>query len=138
MIWRHKRFFKRVGSLSMKPNNRISENCPRGSMGRGVFGSILFACLASLVPDTREAVAAGRELTIGITQFPSTLNPNIDVMAAKSYVLGAALRPFTVYDADLIWPTARRGSTLLSPSGLTLFGATACPSPLKTSFLPML
>lgn len=69
-------------------------------MRRGVFGSILFACLASLVPDTREAVAAGRELTIGITQFPSTLNPNIDVMAAKSYVLGAALRPFTVYDAD--------------------------------------
>jgi peptide/nickel transport system substrate-binding protein len=39
-------------------------------------------------------------LTIGITQFPSTLNPNIDAMAAKSYVLGMALRPFTVYDAD--------------------------------------
>src|SRR5438067_10843997 len=39
-------------------------------------------------------------LTIGITQFPATLNPNIDVMAAKSYVLGMALRPFTVYDAD--------------------------------------
>jgi peptide/nickel transport system substrate-binding protein len=39
-------------------------------------------------------------LTIGITQFPATLNPNIDAMAAKSYVLGMALRPFTVYDAD--------------------------------------
>ena len=39
-------------------------------------------------------------LTIGITQYPSTLNPNIDAMAAKSYVLGMALRPFTVYDAD--------------------------------------
>src|SRR5258707_9368882 len=39
-------------------------------------------------------------LTIGVTQFPSTLNPNIDAMAAKSYVLGMALRPFTVYDAD--------------------------------------
>src|SRR5215210_6401440 len=39
-------------------------------------------------------------LTIGITQFPATLNPNIDVMAAKSYVLGMAVRPFTVYDAD--------------------------------------
>lgn len=39
-------------------------------------------------------------LAIGITQFPSTLNPNIDAMAAKSYVLGMALRPFTVYDAD--------------------------------------
>ena len=40
------------------------------------------------------------QLTIGIVQFPSTLNPDIDAMAAKSYVLGMALRPFTVYDAD--------------------------------------
>src|SRR4030081_1170813 len=39
-------------------------------------------------------------LSVGITQCPATLNPNIDVMAAKSYVLGMALRPFTVYDAD--------------------------------------
>src|ERR1700753_3497596 len=39
-------------------------------------------------------------LTIGVTQFPSTLNPNIDAMVAKSYVLGLALRPFTVYDAN--------------------------------------
>jgi peptide/nickel transport system substrate-binding protein len=45
--------------------------------------------------------AAERDsLSIGITQFPATLNPNIDAMAAKSYVLGLALRPFTVYDAD--------------------------------------
>ncbi len=45
--------------------------------------------------------AADRDgLTIGIIQFPATLNPNIDVMAAKSYVLGMALRPFTVYDAE--------------------------------------
>jgi peptide/nickel transport system substrate-binding protein len=47
--------------------------------------------------------ASGAEhdsLTIGMTQFPATLNPNIDTMAAKSYVLGMALRPFTVYDAD--------------------------------------
>ena len=39
-------------------------------------------------------------LTIGITQFPATLNPNIDAMAAKSYVLGTSLRPFTVYDSE--------------------------------------
>lgn len=45
--------------------------------------------------------AAARDaLAIGITQYPATLNPNIDTMAAKSYVLGMALRPFTVYDAD--------------------------------------
>src|SRR6266567_16187 len=47
-----------------------------------------------------KAVAERDSLTIGITQFPSTLNPNIEMMAAKSYVLGMALRPFTVYDAD--------------------------------------
>ena len=39
-------------------------------------------------------------LTIGVTQYPGTLNPNIDPLAAKGYVLGFALRPFTVYDAD--------------------------------------
>src|SRR3984893_10814632 len=46
------------------------------------------------------AMAERDGLTIGIIQFPATLNPNIDVMAAKNYVLGMALRPFTVYDAD--------------------------------------
>jgi peptide/nickel transport system substrate-binding protein len=40
------------------------------------------------------------QLTIGIIQFPGTLNPNIDAMAAKNYVLGFALRPFTAFDAD--------------------------------------
>lgn len=39
-------------------------------------------------------------LTIGIMQYPSTLHPNIDSMAAKSYVLGFARRPVTAYDAD--------------------------------------
>ncbi|PZW48782.1 peptide/nickel transport system substrate-binding protein [Humitalea rosea] len=40
------------------------------------------------------------QLTIGITQYPSTLHPNIDQMAAKSYVLGFTRRPLTTYDAD--------------------------------------
>ena len=39
-------------------------------------------------------------LTIGITQFPSTFHPNIDNMAAKSYVLGFARRPVTAYGVD--------------------------------------
>jgi peptide/nickel transport system substrate-binding protein len=52
----------------------------------------------SLLP-AHGAIAARDSLSIGITQFPATLNPNIDAMAAKSYVLGMALRPFTVYDA---------------------------------------
>jgi len=49
---------------------------------------------------TSAAAGEHEALSIGITQFPATLNPNIDVMAAKSYVLGMALRPFTVYDAE--------------------------------------
>jgi peptide/nickel transport system substrate-binding protein len=39
-------------------------------------------------------------LTIGMTQFPATLNPDIELMSAKSYVLGLVMRPFTVYDAE--------------------------------------
>lgn len=50
------------------------------------------------------ALAAGplaaRDLTIGITQFPSNLHPSIDSMAAKSYVLGLTHRPITTYDQD--------------------------------------
>ncbi len=40
------------------------------------------------------------QLTIGITQFPSTFHPAIENMAAKSYILGLARRPVTTYDAD--------------------------------------
>ena len=37
-------------------------------------------------------------LTIGLTQFPSTFHPNIDSMLAKTYILSATRRPFTVHD----------------------------------------
>lgn len=40
------------------------------------------------------------ELAIGITQFPSTLNPLIDPMVAKVYVLAMVRRSLTAYDAD--------------------------------------
>ena len=63
------------------------------------FGHAVVACFLLPTLGLVEAAAGRGELTIGITQFPSTLNPSIDVMAAKSYVLGAVLRPFTVYDA---------------------------------------
>jgi peptide/nickel transport system substrate-binding protein len=60
---------------------------------------MVFAMLAILA--VLPALASERDqLTIGIIQFPATLNPNIDTMAAKSYVLGFAVRPFTVFDAD--------------------------------------
>ena len=64
-----------------------------GALRRGVVVLGLFLSAPA-------AAGEHEDLTIGISQFPATLNPNIDVMAAKSYVLGMALRPFTVYDAD--------------------------------------
>ncbi|MDX6750817.1 peptide ABC transporter substrate-binding protein [Geminicoccaceae bacterium 1502E] len=44
--------------------------------------------------------AERRNLAIGISQFPSNLHPNIDSMAAKSYVLGLTHRPLTTFDAS--------------------------------------
>ncbi len=44
------------------------------------------------------AQAERDQLTIGITQYPSTFHPNIDSMLAKSYILGFTRRPFTVHD----------------------------------------
>jgi peptide/nickel transport system substrate-binding protein len=68
----------------------LGRRCPRCRVA-----ALALALLISS-PATAEERSS---LTIGITQFPSTLNPNIDAMAAKSYVLGMALRPFTVFDA---------------------------------------
>lgn len=41
-----------------------------------------------------------RTLSIGVSQYPSTLNPNIENMVAKSYVLGMATRPLTRYNPE--------------------------------------
>jgi len=65
-------------------------------LSRILWSSLML--LAATIPTGR--AAEHQSLTIGTIQFPSTLNPNIEAMAAKSYVLGLALRPFTVYDAD--------------------------------------
>jgi peptide/nickel transport system substrate-binding protein len=82
----------------MNLKNRISENNRRDlRFRRGIRDGAAVCCAWLLFS---QAVAARDELTIGITQFPSTLNPNIETMAAKSYVLGAVLQPFTVYDAS--------------------------------------
>lgn len=40
------------------------------------------------------------DLTIGMTQFPSTLHPLIDSMLAKTYVNAMTRRPITTYDQD--------------------------------------
>ena len=47
-----------------------------------------------------EPVRAPDELAIGVTQYPSTLNPVIDEMVAKTYVLAMVRRPLTTYDAN--------------------------------------
>jgi peptide/nickel transport system substrate-binding protein len=59
-----------------------------------LFLLALLLLAAPVLAQPREA------LTIGITQYPATLHPNIENMAAKSYVLGFARRPVTAYDAD--------------------------------------
>ena len=71
--------------------------------GRGRFpllGRLVCALAVALLAGSPGRAAQHDSLTIGVTQFPATLNPDIDAMAAKSYVLGMTLRPFTVYDAD--------------------------------------
>jgi peptide/nickel transport system substrate-binding protein len=40
------------------------------------------------------------QLTIGISQFPSSFHPNIDSMLAKTYILAMTRRPLTAYDKD--------------------------------------
>ena len=59
---------------------------------------LLVLALASLL--AAAPAKAKDELTIGMTQFPATLHPMIDSMAAKSYVLAMARRPLTTYDKD--------------------------------------
>jgi peptide/nickel transport system substrate-binding protein len=41
-----------------------------------------------------------RRLVIGTSQFPSNLNPNIDAMAAKSFIHGMTMLPFTAHNAQ--------------------------------------
>lgn len=43
---------------------------------------------------------ARENLTIGITQYPATFHPNIESMAAKSYIAGFTRRPLTARDPD--------------------------------------
>jgi peptide/nickel transport system substrate-binding protein len=89
--------FQAIGAFLAAVMNVFRENPTRGNRRCRCTVLAIAAVMVAAVP----AEAAEREaLTIGITQFPATLNPNIDAMAAKSYVLGMTMRPFTVYDAD--------------------------------------
>jgi peptide/nickel transport system substrate-binding protein len=63
----------------------------------------LLIVLAWLLPALPAAAAPARapdELSVGVTQFAATLNPVIDDMFVKDYVLGAVDRPLVTYDPD--------------------------------------
>jgi peptide/nickel transport system substrate-binding protein len=60
-----------------------------------LIGMLLAAGPAAAAPNH-----APDELSIGVTQFPSTLSPVIDQMFVKDYVLGAVVRPLVTYNAD--------------------------------------
>ena len=62
--------------------------------------AILIALVVYTSVGSPSTIAAKDKLVIGITQFPSTFHPNIDSMAAKSYILAMTARPFTVFDAN--------------------------------------
>lgn len=57
---------------------------------------LLSALLSAFLP--APARAGRQQLTIGISQFPPSFHPSIESMLARSYVLGFARRPITVYD----------------------------------------
>lgn len=63
-------------------------------MQKLILALILTAC-GSLAG---AGAAAGEELRIGISQYPTTLHPSAEASVAKSYVHGMTRRPLTVYD----------------------------------------
>lgn len=88
---------------------------------RRQFVASLFAFLFAWSPN--HAFADTNQLVIGLSQFPSSFNPLIDTTVAKSYVLGFARRPLTLYDKD--WrlvcmlctelPTIENGQAVIEP-----------------------
>lgn len=65
-----------------------------------LFGILLATAVGAIGVATAAPERPADELAIGITQFPSTLNPLIDPMVAKYYVLAMARRSLTAFDAD--------------------------------------
>ncbi len=71
-------------------------NTPRSYISRistSILLSIFFCLSSNMVP-------AKDNLTIGITQFPSTFHPSINSMLAKSYIVNMTNRPITTYDQN--------------------------------------
>ncbi len=60
-------------------------------------GPLAAACLLLLL---RAGGLGAADLTIGMTQYPSTFHPSIDSMLAKTMVLSMTQRPLTTHDHD--------------------------------------
>lgn len=68
---------------------------------RALLAAIVLPLLAACSPPPQSADGArDTTLTIGITQYPSTLHPNIESMVAKSYLRGMTARALTIYNRD--------------------------------------
>jgi peptide/nickel transport system substrate-binding protein len=62
---------------------------------RRALAATLVAALAAAAP-----AMARDQLVIGVSQFPSTLHPDINPEGIKTYIIGFALRPITAHDKD--------------------------------------
>jgi peptide/nickel transport system substrate-binding protein len=85
-----------------KRGNRAAGRVAREGMQRARIALALAAglLLPVLGAGADPALAAKDELTIGFSQFPSSLHPDINPEASKSYVLAFADRPITSFDKD--------------------------------------
>jgi peptide/nickel transport system substrate-binding protein len=59
----------------------------------------LFATALAAAPNV-QAQGQHDTLTIGIAQFPSSLQPNIDPEVVRGYAMAFVIRPITAFDAD--------------------------------------
>ncbi|MFT5538762.1 MAG: peptide/nickel transport system substrate-binding protein [Alphaproteobacteria bacterium] len=67
----------------------------------GIFSPALALAAVLLLSGCGDEQKKNRDtLVIGMTQYPATLNPNIESMLAKTYVLAMTNRPMTHVDAD--------------------------------------
>ena len=63
--------------------------------------AVAAVALLALSAISAPAGAQGKDsLTIGVAQFPASLNPYYDSLTIKSYVLGFGIRPVTAFDKD--------------------------------------
>ena len=72
----------------------------RPTLPPSLLPGLLLALSLALTGAPATAAGGSGELKIGITQFPSTLHPNIDSMLAKNYIRAMTARPLTVFDQE--------------------------------------